>query len=78
MKSFGKKLRRFFRAIGHRSRSADACPMGFVRMGDFSPNDIFIAGYPKSGNSWMQVLVSCITYGIDPDTSPDSLVQELV
>jgi hypothetical protein len=78
MKSLGKKLRRFCKAIGHRGQSADACPMGFVRMGDFSPDDIFIAGYPKSGNTWMQVLVSCITYGIDPDTSPDSLIQELV
>lgn len=78
MKSLGKKRRRFCKAIGHRGQSADVCPMGFVRMGDFSPDDIFIAGYPKSGNTWMQVLVSCITYGIDPDTSPDSLVQELV
>ena len=77
-KSFRKRLRRSCADIGRLSQSADTPPLGFIRMGDFAPDDIFIAGYPKSGNTWMQVLVSCITYGIDPDTSPDSLVQELV
>ena len=51
---------------------------GFVAIGHFEPADVFIAGYPKSGNSWMQLLVSAIVYGLDPLTTPDTLIQELV
>ena len=28
-------------------------------------NDIFIVGFPKSGNTWMQSLIAGIQYGID-------------
>lgn len=41
-------------------------------------NDIFIAGYPKSGNTWMQNLISGILFGIDTAYLPDRLTQELV
>lgn len=53
-------------------------PPGFTRMGDYQPDDVFIAGYPKSGNTWMQLLVAGIVYGLDPKTAPDTLIQELV
>lgn len=42
------------------------------------PEDIFIVGYPKSGNTWFQYLISGIVYGADPELTPDSVVQELV
>lgn len=42
------------------------------------PNDIFIAGYPKSGNTWFQSLVAGILYGIDTSFLPDKLYQEIV
>lgn len=44
----------------------------------FSDVDIFIAGYPKSGNTWLQNLVTGIYFGVDPDLAPDTLIQELV
>ena len=44
----------------------------------FSDMDIFIAGYPKSGNTWLQNLITGIYFGVDPDLAPDTLIQELV
>jgi hypothetical protein len=42
------------------------------------PEDIFIVGYPKSGNTWMQNLVASIVFGTNAQLTPDSLVNELV
>ncbi len=41
-------------------------------------HDIFIAGFPKSGNTWMQSLVSGVVYGIDPAFLPFTLAGDLV
>ena len=40
--------------------------------------DIFVVGYPKSGNTWMQNLVASIVFGTDAHLTPDRLVNELV
>lgn len=40
--------------------------------------DIIIAGFPKSGNTWMQYLISGIIYGMDTHYLPDRLRAELV
>lgn len=42
------------------------------------PQDIFVAGFPKSGNTWMQSLLASVIYGIDSTYLPDRLTQELV
>lgn len=41
-------------------------------------DDIFIVGYPKSGNTWMQSIISGLYYGIDTQYLPDRLAQEII
>ena len=50
----------------------------FYEIDQIRDSDIVIAGYPKSGNTWMQSLVAGILYGIDTQFLPDSLAQEIV
>src|SRR5579871_1723505 len=42
------------------------------------PDDVFIAGYPKSGNSWFQDLVAGLRFGILSDRSHPKLINDLV
>jgi hypothetical protein len=45
---------------------------------DFNPSDIFVAGYPKSGNTWVQYMMAGVVFGVDTRLAPDSLIQDLV
>jgi hypothetical protein len=45
---------------------------------EIADGDIFIVGYPKSGNTWTQNLVAGLVCGVDPEYTADRLVQELV
>lgn len=49
-----------------------------VPIKQFSDDDVFIVGFPKSGNTWMQTLMSCILFGIDAKYMSDKLAQEIV
>lgn len=51
---------------------------GLQSIETFNNDDIFIVGYPKSGNTWFQNLVSGLNYGVNLQFASDSLVQELV
>jgi Sulfotransferase domain len=45
---------------------------------DTHPDDIFIAGYPRSGNTWLQRLLAGMIFATDTRFTPDSLIQDLV
>lgn len=56
----------------------EAIPEGFVSITQFLAEDIFVVGYPKSGNTWFQNLVSGVVYGVDPRFAPSALAHDLV
>lgn len=51
---------------------------GFMDVEVTRPNDVFIVGYPKSGNTWVQFMMASIVSGIPPERLNLSLVLEFV
>ncbi len=58
------------------SPAPETLPPGYFPMGQFEPEDTFIVGYPKSGNTWAQRLIAGVVYGIIPEYAPAYLVAE--
>lgn len=48
-------------------------PSGFVSINESLPEDIFIVGYPKSGNTWFLNLVAGVVHGVLTEFSPPEL-----
>lgn len=60
------------------SAAAEGQPEGFSRIGEYLESDIFVVGYPKSGNTWVGALLAGAVYGLDVRRTPDSLIRDLV
>ena len=54
-----------------------ALPDGFLPMGSYQPDDLFIIGFPKSGHTWTQNLIAEALYGFSAETTPFQLIQDL-
>jgi hypothetical protein len=44
-------------------------PFGFEKFGQFTDDDVFIIGYPKSGNTLLQHIIAHLVYGLRKNTS---------
>jgi Sulfotransferase domain len=45
---------------------------------EIAPTDIVVCGFPRSGHTWFQNLLAGIVFGVDPEVTHDSLIQDLV
>lgn len=72
---FYKKFKNFIKQLFNMISSSY---LGLFAINDTSENDIFIVGYPKSGNTWLQNILVEIAYGFDVSKVDDTLLQELV
>jgi hypothetical protein len=52
--------------------------INYLHVSETSSEDIYIVGYPRSGNTWMQNILVGIVFGLDSQYTPDSIVQELI
>jgi hypothetical protein len=59
-------------------RKRKASLKSLTSISEVAEEDIFIVGYPKSGNTWFQDLVTAVIYGVHPAYAPPSLAQALV
>ena len=51
---------------------------GFIPIGETLEQDIFVCGFPKSGNTWVQNLLASLIFGLEPRYLTDQLVQAIV
>ncbi len=72
---FGKRSVSLSKILGLKR---DIIPRGYTHIDEFLPEDVFIVGFPKSGNTWFQHLVSGIVHGVDARNSPPLLAYDLV
>lgn len=50
---------------------------GYYSIDNVREEDVFIVGFPKSGNTWMQHMVTGLCYGADMSRIHNNLVREL-
>jgi Sulfotransferase domain len=71
------RLHRLARLFARSAEPARA-PKGWQPICATDAADIFIVAYPKSGITWLQNMVAAALFGLDPEQTPDCLVQDLV
>jgi hypothetical protein len=67
-----------FRAWLRQGKRARKFVEGYTPISELMPDDVVIVGYPKSGNTWFQELISAVVHGVSPAHAPPALQQILV
>jgi len=81
MKKYIKRLLRRL-VLTHTNQQGDlgqlARSLHLTPMTEHHPDDIFVVGFPKSGNTWFQNLVAGLVYGVRLEYMPFELINEIV
>jgi hypothetical protein len=76
-----KKIRSIFKRFGFKTEIQFIKSLerySYYDINQIDPNDIVIAGYPKSGNTWMQHIVTGLLLGMNSSYLNDRIAAELV
>jgi hypothetical protein len=52
--------------------------IGLVPISQTSADDVFVCGYPKSGNTWFQHMLAGLVFGADTEAATDVLMNDLI
>jgi hypothetical protein len=77
-RALGRWIRPHFRRSRPEAQAASLARDDVHPVTAILPEDIVVAGYPKSGNTWMQHLLAGAVFGLDIRLAPETLVQDLV
>ena len=70
-------VRKYFGSDKPQSELDALKQFGFEELGNFNAEDVFLIGYPKSGNTLLQHLMAHLVFGLRPD-APKSLINSCV
>lgn len=51
---------------------------GLIPIDHTDPLDIFVTGYPKSGNTWFQIMAAMVVFGADAALTPFTIMLEMI
>ena len=73
---FYKRLKK--NEMANQSVKESFASQGFIPMNDFQEKDIFIAGYPKSGNTWLQNIITGLLIDSTSQLLTPKLINEII
>ena len=74
MRKIKKRLNKYFKEKADKIVGHDL----FIPVDNTEEQDIFVCGYPKSGNTWMQSVIASLYYGMSSENVNNRIAQELV